>query len=71
MLLQQHLNIHNLATTNAILMKLTTLMYLHERKTSKNERENQIFGPLTISLQLNKNCQIRVALLYIAQVDKI
>ena len=26
----KHLNINNLATTNAILMKLTTIMYLHE-----------------------------------------
>ena len=30
LLLRKHLKIHNLATTNAILMKLTTIMYLHE-----------------------------------------
>ena len=28
--LRKHLKIHNVATTNAILMKLTTIMYLHD-----------------------------------------
>ena len=30
LLLGKHLKIHNLATSNAILMKLTTIMYLHD-----------------------------------------
>ena len=30
LLLQKHLKIYNLETTNAILMKLTTIMYLHK-----------------------------------------
>ena len=30
LLVWKHLNIHNLATTKAALMKLTTIMYLHE-----------------------------------------
>ena len=43
-----------------------------KQETSKNERENQFFGPtLTISLQLNKNCQVCDALLCIALVHKI
>ena len=64
-LVGKHLIIYNLATTNAILMKLTTIIYLHEtfhlakklgrnlqgirghkQKTSKNEQENQFFGPI-------------------------
>ena len=52
------LKIYNLTIKNAILIKLTTIMYLYEKirasligrkrrrnwKTSKNELENQIFG---------------------------
>ena len=30
LVLRKQLKIHNLATTNAIRMKLTTIMYLHE-----------------------------------------
>ena len=30
LLLQKHLKINNVPTTNAILIKLTTIMYLHE-----------------------------------------
>ena len=30
LVLRKHLQINNLATTNAILMKLTTIMYLHD-----------------------------------------
>ena len=30
LLVGKHLKIHNMATTNAILMKLTSIMYLHE-----------------------------------------
>ena len=55
---RKHLKIHNLTTTNATLMKLTTIMYLHKTfnlakdwgvrrrkpKTSQNEPKNQFFG---------------------------
>ena len=45
---------------------------LHKQKTSKNELENQIFGPaLTISLEQNKNCQISDSLLCIGPLVKI
>ena len=30
LLVGKHLKIHNMETTNAILMKLTSIMYLHE-----------------------------------------
>ena len=50
---RKHLKIYNLTTTNATLMKLTTIMYLHKMfnyakdckpKTPQNEPENQLFG---------------------------
>ena len=45
---------------------------LRKQKTSKNEPENQIFGPvLTISLEQNKNCQISDSLLCIGSLVKI
>ena len=43
-----------------------------KQKTSKNEPENQIFGPvLTISLEYNKNCLISDALLCVVSLVKI